>query len=108
MLYTKHFNKNYKELLNQNISLEDYYKKFKFPIEIVKTEIVYDDLIKCSISLNLDKDKVIKFQDEMLQKRKHFNTSKRKKHTEYYSKEIIELIAQKDKWLIEKYNYKFI
>ena len=108
MLYTKRFNKNYKELLNQNISLEDYYQKFKFPIEIVKTETIYDDLVESSISLNLDKVKVIRIQDEMLQKKKHFNASKRKKYTEYYSKEIIELVAQKDKWLIEKYNYKFI
>jgi hypothetical protein len=108
MLYTKHFNKNYKELLNQNISLEDYYQEFEFPIEIVKTETAYDGLIRASISLNLDKDKVIKLQDEMLQKKKHFNASKRKTYIEYYSKEIIELVAQKDKWLIEKYNYKFI
>jgi len=73
----------------------------------VKTESVYEDLIENSTILGLNKDKVKSIQEEMMVKKKRLNTSKRKKYTEYYSAESIHLIAKKDKWLLERYDYSF-
>jgi hypothetical protein len=106
-LYTELFHKNYKELLNNKLSLEDYYEKFKYPIVIVKTESVYDDLIESSKCLGLKQEKVMEILDQMQAKKSGLNQSKSKNYKEYYSKEIIDLIQKKDGWLINKYNYQF-
>jgi hypothetical protein len=104
-LYTKNFKKNFKYLLEKKVTLDDYYEKYKFPIVIVKTEDVRENMIDASQKLGLDKEKVSKILIDMLEKKKNFNASNKKKYTAYYSKENIELVQEKDKWLLKKFNY---
>lgn len=41
-------------------------------------------------------------------KLKHSNKSSYKKpHTEYYTQELIDMVAEKEKWVIDKFNYKY-
>lgn len=54
------------------------------------------------------KHKFITIDITSIPKLKHSNKSSYKKpYTKYYTQELIDIVAEKEKWVIERFGYKF-
>ena len=103
-MYQKHFfrKKNYKGIKNVK-ELKEFDKENNIIDIIIKNENLEEDLIDAikKIGYNLD-DKTIK----SIKNERKTNVSKHLDSSFYYDEETINLVAEKEKFIIDKYGYK--
>lgn len=75
-----------------------------YPDFLCKLESLRDDIVKCfeqyNLPLNNEQLKTLYDMDKQ-------NTSDRTHYRDYYDKETIKIVSERDKTIIEKYNYTF-
>lgn len=103
-LYTSQFHKNRHAISNYN-QLEKYDKKNNFIDHFLRTENLNNDLLNLMHDMQIPEDKIKKLSSTHMQKKT--NRSKRKSYQHYYNDETIKLVQEREKFIIEKYNYSF-
>ena len=102
-LFTYNFHVNLRDIVDYE-NLEDFDKKNNFIDMVIKTENLNESLIENASKMGIPTQEII----DIL---KHFNdrtnASERNDYRQYYDGETKELVKEKERFIIEKYNYNF-